>query len=164
MKQFVLLSGAVLCAVALSPSNASADAFSDCTCVTEPGAFSGGVGQIIASDGEVLVNNAAATSGQGLLVNSEILVGAGAADISVGANCASSVGPNTIISITQPAGPAGNICVRMTSNEPVFPVEQPTTVAQGPGTLLVIGGIAGAAALLTTVGGDDDDDRKPASN
>ena len=137
------------------------DVFSGCGCVTEPGSYSHGVGQIVFASGEVLINNAGTSPGQILTASSEIMVGTGSVTFSVGASCSNKVGANTIVSISQPAGPGGDLCVRASSMDFDPPVVANSDLNLG-GIALLGAGLAGTAILLLTLDGENNE-RKPAS-
>ena len=139
------------------------DEYAGCSCVTAPGSFRGGVGQIVSVRGEVLVNNLGASSGQILPASSEIMVGSGSAAYSVGATCTYDASANTVAMISQPGGPGSDLCVRISALDYQVPEFEGAGPNAGPNTGLLIGGLAiGAGGVLAlALGGDND--RAPAS-
>lgn len=164
-------SGLVVAASALltfAPLSAaiSQDAYSECTCVTAPGSYSDGVGQISVSSGDVLLNNAGASSGEFLPASSEIMVGSGSATYNVGATCSDVAGANTIVLISQPAGPNSNLCVKVSSMDAdLLPLEL-EVAASSVGVIALLGVLGGGAAGAALLLDDDSNDieRPPASN
>ena len=139
------------------------DVYSGCSCVAAPGFNADVIGQVVFSNGEVLVNNVSAASGQTLAANSEIIVGEGSATFNLGVGCSNAVGANTIVSVSQPAGPGTDLCVRISNMEPISaPLQTSGTMF---GRLILLGGIGGAGLLVyTLVDGRDGNKRPPASN
>lgn len=135
----------------------SAD-YSDCSCVTSPVSSGYGVGSITSSVGEVMLNNAQAASGSPIPGNADIMIGVGTAQYSVGVSCAGTAGANTSISVSQPNGPAGDICVRVTSLGAV-----PVVASAPPTGLAVIAGIAGVGGAFYLLNDNDGKKRTPSS-
>ena len=155
----VTVSASIL--VAQSSVGRAQDAYSECTCVTSPVSHSGGIGQIVSSSGEVLVNNASVSSGQVLASNSEILVGEGSATYRVGSSCFDRVGANTVISISQPAGPGSNLCVSTSANETALNFQSAGGIrAEG----LAVLGVAAVGVAITPFGSDAKNKRPAASD
>jgi len=134
----------------------------NCTCVTAPNAAStAALGNILLSNGDVLYTGAdgfePAVPGAPLVSGSQISVGIeSSANISVGSTCILSIFAGSEVSISQPSGAGGDICVQV--SEPEVAVIEPTTPPPAPAAnnllpLLVIGGGIGAAVALG--GGDD---------
>lgn len=162
IKSLKLISAtSAMLALASANSALAQDVYSDCSCVTGVGTYSDGVGQIIASSGEVLVNNVGTSQGQILPASSEIMVGAGSVTYSIGANCSNRVGANTMVSISQPAGPGSNLCVRVASIDLGFVTQGANVVNPINGLITVVVGSVGAAV---TPFGSDGKGRPPASN
>ena len=161
-KEFGLVASALVMGLTSYSTGAFAqDAYSGCTCISAPISYSGGVGQIVLSNGDVLVNNAGASSGQILASSSEIIVGDGSASYNIGAGCSNAVGANTIVTISQPAGPGSDLCVRVSSIDPVSPALQGGGVNPIAG-LITIG--VGAVGAAITPFGSAAKGRPPASN
>jgi|GEM_PF-3301053 hypothetical protein len=139
------------------------DVYSGCSCVTAPGFNPDAIGQIVFSNGEVLVDNVRAASGQTLAANSEIIVGNGSATYNIGVGCSNAVGANTIVSVSQPAGPGADLCVRVSTMEMISAPMQ--TRGSKFGGLIFLGGIGGAGLLVSALVDDSGGNKRPpASN
>lgn len=146
--------------------NAALTGGSDCSCVTSPTNAGTPIGSIIsASDDTVYTSTeglANASAGTPLRIGSEVTVGAGGfADISVGASCTLVIGPNSVASILQSAGPGGPICVKISSLYGAAQLADqgiPPVSSNGLTSLLLVGGAAavGIAAGIEALGGGDD--------
>ena len=98
--------------------------FTDCTCVTASTNSSAALGTITLAKGDVSYNGTngfeGAKAGTPILAGSEISVSSGSADISVGTSCKLKISENKLVSVSQPAGADGNICVKVASMVPAF--------------------------------------------
>ncbi len=128
---------------------AQVDGLGDCTCVTAPYAIQNNVmGNLSLINGDVLYSGPdgfqMATHGAHLVPGSQVNVGANSSVfITVGLSCNLTVPANVKATITQPAGPGGQVCVKL--SDPPEPV-----VAAKPNILLPLligGGVALAVGL-----------------
>lgn len=155
----------LVCAVSalfsLAPQNSAnaQSAYSECSCVSQPAPYPGGVGKIVSLRGEVLVNNIRASAGQILPTQSEIMVGSGSVDFDIGLDCSGQAGPNETMLITRPGGRGSNLCLKRSSNS----AGSPDIELNSDGKAIMIGalGAAGAVALIPALA--DGDKRRPAS-
>jgi hypothetical protein len=151
---YLILSGLLF---SLQPAYAQDVALDDCTCITEStDSTTLTLGNISSSIGNVLYSSDTgferAIPGVQLVSGSQITVGINAAAvISVGVTCNLPIPANSEVAITQPAGPGGKICVKVSTDPVVAATPSPLIPA------LAIGGIIGIDLVF---GGGND----PASN
>ena len=131
------------------------NAYEDCDCVTGLQSYPVGVGAVVYADGDVMVDGVAGASSQPLQIGSEMLVGAGSAEISVGATCVNSIAANTQVWISQPGGDGADLCVKISSDVIAAPVIA-AGPAVSPAALAVVGAGVGLAVVLGTRDGASD--------
>jgi len=158
----LVLAASAFASMPLQGSAIAQDDYSGCSCISAPSSQVGGIGQIVASSGEVLVNNVQTAAGQILPASSEIMVGVGSVSYTVGSSCSNGVSNNTLVSISQPAGPGSNLCVKVSSIY-ADDTDSASLFLNGGSApnapLIIFGTLAGGAGIVALL----DDERNPAS-
>lgn len=168
------IAGALLGSVSLSAAQTL-----DCTCVTNQstGQAYPIVGKIAESSGSVIYSGTTGfvegKAGTQIASGSQINVGPGGkANVQVGSNCNLAAAENSEISILQPEGKDGPICVKiseanfgmakLSSESSTYSQANPNSGGVDQSALLALGAAAGIVAI-TCIGWCDDSGGRPAS-
>ena len=134
-------------------ADVAGDAFSQCDCIVPVSAPAQGFGQITLSNGEVLVlgdgGYRPAQVNQSVTPATQLLSGpTGSAELQFANGCSVAVDGSQSLLISQPAGPSGDFCVRVSSTVPAgFANAGASAGASGPNMTAIGAVIAGAGVL-----------------